>query len=191
MRFTRISDNSPKYAPALPGPLETLLGCHMRIRHFMQLSRTLADARGLPPEEIAEAAEAIFRYFSHALPLHHADENETLYPRLQTALPEGGLLREAAETMVEQHQAIDELAAVLLSLCTSLSRRPQRLPSVRGRLGQVTSALDKIFAAHLRLEETVVFLAFPQLFTSEELGEMAREMHLRRQPPLGTIHLVK
>ena len=188
MRFTRISYNSPKDAPAPPGPLETLLGCHLRIRHFMQLSRTLADAHGVPHREIAEAAEDIFYHFSHALPLHHADESETLFPRLRT---QDSLVCEAAETMVEQHQAIDELAAVLLSLCASLSRQPQRLPSVADRLSQVTCALDQIFAAHLLLEETVVFLAFSESLTSTQLEEMTREMHLRRQPPLGTIHLVR
>jgi hemerythrin-like domain-containing protein len=191
MRFTRISNNSTKDVPAPPGPIETLLDCHMRIRHFMQLSHTLAHAQGVPQKEIAEAAEDIFCYFSRDLPLHHADESESLYPRLQAALRQDCLVREAAEAMLEQHHAIDELAAVLLSLCASLSRQPQRLPSLADRLGQVTCAFDQIFAAHIRLEETVVFLALPELLTSAQLGEMAREMHLRRHPPLGTIHLVR
>jgi iron-sulfur cluster repair protein YtfE (RIC family) len=191
MRFTRISNNSTKDVPASPGPIETLLDCHMRVRHFMQLSHTLADAHGVPQKEIAQAAEDIFCYFSRNLPLHHADESESLYPRLQTALRQDSLVREAADAMVEQHQAIDELTAVLLSLCASLSRQPQRLPSMADRLGQVTRALDQIFTAHLRLEETVVFLALPELLTFAQLREMGREMHLRRQPPLGTIHLVR
>jgi hemerythrin-like domain-containing protein len=168
-----------------------LLGCHSRIRHFIQLSRTLAGAEGAPHKQIAEAAAAIVRYFSQALPLHEADENETLFPRLYAALPQGGLVREAAETMVEQHKAIDELAQELLSLCASLERDPERLPSVARRLDQVACALDQIFAAHLRLEETVVFPSVHELLSPAQIKEMSREMNQRRQTPLGTIHLVQ
>jgi hemerythrin-like domain-containing protein len=167
-----------------------LLECHARIRHFMRLSRSLADAKDVPPLEIADAASAVFRYFSHALPLHEADENETLFPRLCTAFPRG-LVREAAETMVEQHKAIDELTEELLPLCASLNRDPGRLPLVARRLDHVTSALDKIFAAHLQLEETVVFPFLDELLSSAQMEEMFLEMNQRRRTPPGTIHLVQ
>lgn len=191
MRLTRIFDHSAEDASAPPTPLEMLLGCHARIRHFMQLSRTLAAAEGVPPEEVAEAAAAIFRYFTLALPQHEADESKTLFPRIQAALPQGGLVCEAAETMVEQHTAINELAAELLSICASLERSPRRLPALARRLEHVTSALDQIFAAHLLLEETVVFPALLELFSPSQMKEMAHEMNERRRLPLGTIHLVQ
>jgi iron-sulfur cluster repair protein YtfE (RIC family) len=167
-----------------------LLGCHFHIRHFLQLGRTLANAEGVPPQEIADAAMAIFRYFRHALPLHEADEDDSLFSRLYFALPQGGQVREAAETMVEQHKAIDELAAELLSVCDSLGSQPQRLPSLARRLDQVTRALEDIFTAHLRMEETVVFPAIAELLTPAQIEEMSHEMHQRRRPPIGKIHLV-
>lgn len=196
MRFITISerttsDRASKDTSTPPVPLEMLLSCHAHIRHFMQLSRTLADAEGMPPAEIAEAAESIFRYFSQALPLHEADENETLFSRLHAALPEGGLVHEAAETMVEQHKAIDELAAELLSLCTSLGRQPERLPTLARRLNHVSRALGDIFGAHLLLEETVVFPAISELLTPAQIEEMSGEMLQRRRPPFDTIHLVQ
>ena len=196
MRLTRITggantDGGSKDAPAPTTPLEILLGCHARIRHFMQLSRTLAEAEGVALTEIAEAAAAVFGYFSHALPLHHADENQSLFPRLRDALPPGALVREAAETMVEQHRAIDELVAELLFLCSSLRRLPEHLPGQARQLQDVTAALGQIFAAHLLLEETVVFPAFQQLLTPAQIKQIFREMHQRRQPPIGNIHLVQ
>src|SRR5208337_402945 len=103
MRFTGISLKPAKDAQAPASAVEILLGCHTRIRHFIQLSRTLAGAEGVAPREIAEAATAIFRYFKAALPLHEADENESLFPRLKNAQLQGGLVREAAEAMIEQH----------------------------------------------------------------------------------------
>jgi len=191
MSLTRIFDGSAKDAATSSSPLEMLLGCHARIRHFMQLSRTLAEAVLVSPGEVAEAAAAVYRYFSQALPLHEADENDTLFPRIQSALPPGALVREAAETMVEQHLAIDELVAELLSLCASLRCQPERLPSLARRLQHVTDALSQIFAAHLHLEETVIFPALQQLLPETQFQEMAREMHRRRRPPVGTIHLVQ
>lgn len=191
MRFTRILDKSAEATAAVQTPLEMLLGCHARIRHFTQLGRTLADAESVPPKEIAEAAAAVFRYFSLALPLHQADEDKSLFPRIQGALPDGGLIREAAETMVEQHRAIDELVAELLSTCSALERNPERLPNLARRLEQVTCALEQIFAAHLRLEETVIFPAFDELFSAAQMEEILHEMNERRRVPQGKIHIVQ
>ena len=38
--------------------------------------------RKAPPEEIVQAAAAVHRYYSVSLPLHEADEDQTLRPRL-------------------------------------------------------------------------------------------------------------
>lgn len=176
---------------ASTSPVEMLLGCHARLRHFMQLGRTLADAESAPQPQIAEAASSVFRFFNLALPLHEADEANSLFPRLHAALPPGGLEREAAETMIEQHKAINELVAELLPLCASIGRQPGRMPWVSRRLDQVTLALDQIFAAHLLLEETVVFPSIAQWMSPAEIKEMSHEMHERRRPPRNTIHQVQ
>jgi iron-sulfur cluster repair protein YtfE (RIC family) len=191
MRFTRITPNPDKDATATCSALEMLLGCHARIRHFVQLSRTLAGAEGVAPKEVADAADAVFRYFNDALPLHEADENETLYPRLRHATEEGSLVRDAADVMIEQHKAIDELAAELLSICASLQHHPECLPSLVPRLEHVTLALEQVFAAHLHLEETVIFPALGNVLTAAQLDEMIREMNQRRRPRIRTIHLVQ
>jgi iron-sulfur cluster repair protein YtfE (RIC family) len=189
MMFTNISGPNQQ-APAPSTAVEMLQGCHVRIRHFLQLSRTLAEAVDVPQNEIAEAAASITHYFSEALPLHEADENQTLFPRLYDAAPLGSPLREAAKTMVEQHRIIDELVAELLSLCGAIHRQPERLPSLAQRLRQVTSALDQIFVSHLHMEETVIFPAL-QRFPPSQLEEITNEMQQRRRPPGQGIHLVR
>jgi iron-sulfur cluster repair protein YtfE (RIC family) len=188
--FTNITGRTPQDAPAHSAPLEMLQGCHARIRHFMQLSRTLSEAADAPLNDIAVAAESLVRYFSQALPLHEADETETLFPRLHDASPLGSPLREAAKAMVEQHQAIDELVAELLPLCGSIHRHPELLPSLARQLQHVTAALDRIFASHLHMEETVIFPAL-QHFTPAQLEEISQEMRQRRRPPHNAIHLVR
>jgi iron-sulfur cluster repair protein YtfE (RIC family) len=174
--------------PATPGPREMLQDCHARIRHFSQLSRTLAEAGSASPTQVAEAAESVFRYFKYALPLHEADENETLYPRLRDLAPLGTPLSDAARAMVEQHHAIDELVGELLSLCDSLRQQPQRLPTLARSLQQVSVALERVFAAHLHMEETVIFPAITELPAAEREA-MAREMQQRRRPQ--DIHIIR
>lgn len=172
-------------------PLEMLQGCHARIRHFVQLSRTLAHAEGVPAEEVSQAAMAVFRYFSEALPQHEADEDQSLAPHFHRALPENDLVLEAVETMFDQHRVIDEIIAELLLLCASLGRHPERLQSMAQRLDQVTEALSTIFLTHMHLEESVIFPAIEGRLTPEQIAEISSEMQQRRKPRALAIHLVK
>jgi hemerythrin-like domain-containing protein len=166
-----------------------LLDCHAHIRHFMQLGRTLPDSEGIPPQKLANAANSVARFFDQDLPLHQADEDQSLFSRLH-APPQCELVRVAVETMVEQHKAINEVIAEFLPLCDTLARHPERLLSISRRLGDVSQALQQVFAAHLILEETVIFPVLAEM-SPTELNEISREMHDRRRLALGTIHLVR
>lgn len=182
--LTNIANHNSQPAS---GPVSMLEGCHVRIRHFLQLGRRLAENPSAPPGEIAEAAAAVYRYFNEALRLHEADENQTLFPRLQEAsLPVP--LRAAAQAMVEQHYAIDELVDELVHYCELIRGKPELLPSIAMQLAQVTAGLEEMFEAHMQMEETVIFPALAQL-PAAELEAMAREMEERRRPP-EEVHLV-
>lgn len=196
MRLTSIHGQSASPGSAPATPAELLLDCHARIRHFVQLSRTLASNPQATDEEVADAAAALFRYFTLALPMHEADENITLFPRIRAAQPPEGLVRQAAETMLEQHKAIEELLVEFLPICSALDRNPGRLPVLAPRLQHVTLALERIFTAHLHMEETVIFPALGELFSAQQNQVMLHEMQERRQPPPESgdssgIHLVR
>jgi len=79
--------------------ISLLLGCHQRIRHFTQVAFRLAQNPNAPAPDRADAARSVLRYFQIALPLHEADENESIYPRLRDKLRAGDL-SEANEAMV-------------------------------------------------------------------------------------------
>src|SRR5512135_2411098 len=86
-------------------PSEMLLACHQRIRHFSGVAVKLAHAHGVAENEIVQAAAGLHRYFTVALPLHEADENLSLHPRLRRAVPVEELTGRAADAMVDQHLA--------------------------------------------------------------------------------------
>jgi iron-sulfur cluster repair protein YtfE (RIC family) len=201
MKLTGIAPADTNRKPSrASSPVEMLLDCHVRIRHFLQLSRTLANAGEAPAAEIVEAAGAVRRYFIQALPLHEADEEQTLLPRLQAALESGNPVLEAAFLMAEHHRAVEELVPELLSLCETLEQRPVRLTALAEKLRRINQAMGQYLEAHLELEERVIFPAVAKLPAAVQ-DEMRREMLERRRaqsdgprrepPAAGGIHLVR
>lgn len=159
--------------------VDLLIGCHARIRHFTSVISRLAHAEGSSPEEITAAADAAHRYFAVALPLHEADEEESLRPRLlQLQQPE---LSVATAAMEHQHQAIDALVERTLPLLLLLSRNPAKLPEVHGELCSLSKALEEAFRGHLQLEETAIFPAIRNLLTVEVQAAILDEMQRRRK----------
>jgi iron-sulfur cluster repair protein YtfE (RIC family) len=145
------------------------------------MARKLAHAHEADAQQVQSAAEAAHRYFTVALPLHEADENESLHPRLKRAVPVGDLAGPAADAMVDQHHAIDELLERLLPLLQLLERNPAKQPEVAGEMCSITSRLDELFREHLELEEKVVFPAISASLTEADRQSLVAEMQARRK----------
>lgn len=163
------------------GVTELLLACHQRIRHFSGVAVRLAHGHGASEGEIQQAAESVYRYFSVALALHEADENVSIHPRLRRAAPEGDLAGPAADAMLDQHLAIDELVERLLPLWMLLKSDPGKLPELSNEMCAVASRLNEIFVAHLKLEEETIFPALQKFLPENDLADILREMQERRK----------
>jgi hypothetical protein len=158
-----------------------LLACHQKIRHFSGVAVKLAHGHGATEPEIAQAADSLHRYFSVALPLHEADENLSLHPRLRSAVPAGELAGPAADAMLDQHLAIDELVERLIPLWVLLRSAPGQLPELSAEMCALSTRLNEIFAAHLELEEETIFPALTKYLGEQELADIVREMQDRRK----------
>src|SRR6202000_2646127 len=88
------------------------------------------------------------------LPLHEADEEETVRPRLGTLNDEK--LSHALLAMTDQHQAIDDLLDGLLPLLVMVRNNPQTIHAAGQEMCSITKALDEMFRAHLQLEEELI-----------------------------------
>jgi iron-sulfur cluster repair protein YtfE (RIC family) len=168
---------SPKEPPE--DAVELLIGCHQRIRHFTATAVKLSHAQGAEPQEIRQAAAGVHRYYSVSLPLHEADEEDTLRPRLDAVADER--VRRALLAMHDQHQAIDELIERLLPLLQLVERNPATLHEAGGEMCSITKALEEVFSAHLQLEEEVIFPAIRAILPESARAEMLVEMQARRQ----------
>ena len=159
--------------------VDMLTACHDRIRNFTSVVRKLAHAEGSAPEEIVAAAGGAHRYFTVALPLHEADEEESLRPRLMaSSTPEIGA---ALDAMTHQHEAIDDLIDRLLPLLVLLGSNPSKLPEVHGELCTLSKALGEVFDGHLQLEEGVIFPAAASMLDVAAQAAILQEMQERRK----------
>ncbi len=174
-----LTSSPPKSEDAV----DLLLGCHQRIRHFTGVAVKLAHAHGATPEEIAQAAAGVHRYYSVSLPLHEADEEQTLHPRLSAVADDR--VRHALLAMRDQHQAIDELLEGLLPLLRMVENNPDTLAAVGGEMCSITKALDEMFRAHLQMEEEVIFSAIRSELPETTRSEILRQMRQRRKQGPG------
>jgi hypothetical protein len=168
-----------KGAPALPAtPSAMLLACHARIRTFAGVSQRLTLARGAP-HEVSEAAGAVARYFTVALPLHEADEEASVAPRLRAlGRPE---LDDALDAMALEHARLHDVLRELSPIWSRLVVRPEDLAQDAGALDEGTRRLDALFGAHLAAEEGVILPALAELSLEEETA-IVLEMRHRRLP---------
>ncbi|MGH9479059.1 MAG: hemerythrin domain-containing protein [Terriglobales bacterium] len=158
--------------------LTLLLGCHQRIRHFTSVAVRLSAAEA-PPAQLAAAATAVHRYYTVALPLHEADENESVYPRLRAAaLPQE--LAEANQAMVDQHAGINAMVAQLVPQWTAITAGGGEAPALARATAAATRQLQAEWAQHLELEESVIFPALRRHLSLAALAAIRQEMSARR-----------
>ena len=157
--------------------VDLLLECHERIRLFIGLARRMAEAENAGKEEVQDAAARICRYFSEALPLHVADEEESIMPRLSGRRPE---VDSVLEAMHREHRTHESGLEQLLQICRLLQVSPESLAERRESLWRISTGLERDFATHLHEEEAVVLPAIRSLLSTEEREAMLSEFRARR-----------
>lgn len=158
---------------------DLLLECHERLRQFAALGVALAAWPDPRPDDVADAAVRLVRYFEQALPLHVRDEEESVRPRLMaTASLE---LRRALDDMSREHEDHDALLAKLRPRWRALSEQPTRLDGLRHELARDAATLHEQLERHLALEETLVIPAVRALPAGDAAAIVA-ELRARRAP---------
>jgi iron-sulfur cluster repair protein YtfE (RIC family) len=157
--------------------VDLLVACHDRIRFFIDLAGRLAETTGASPEEVREAAARVVRYFSESLPLHIADEEKSILPRL---VGREQLLDRTLETMCEEHHNHEPQTERLLAICRRVQNAPEELPQVRAELRGITSRLAADFKTHLVQEEAVILPAIKRFLSDDDRQSMVQELRARR-----------
>jgi hemerythrin-like domain-containing protein len=159
-------------------PVAALLACHAQIRLFSALAVKVARLPDAPPEQIADAAMRLHRYFALALPLHVADEEVSLEPELEVVGPPA--LIALLDTLTAQHAEIESLLSRLLPAWRHAVETPAQGYEAIAAVAPVAEALDRLFATHLALEEQEVLPHVAALLPPDVLERIFREMRARR-----------
>src|SRR5690554_4243039 len=152
--------------------MDMFTACHQRIRDFLALARRIAQHIEAPEPEVVDAAQRVERYFTQAFPLHVADEERSLVPRLMNKTAE---LDRAIESMHEQHRGHDVPLGQMLATLRDVRARPSNV-LLRRRLGVLVAELESELEAHLELEESVLFPAARRWLSPEQQQEVLGEL---------------
>ena len=164
------------------GLVDLLLECHGRIRHFVQLAKHIGQRRDVSASEVSAACQSCERYFTEALPLHVADEELSLLPRLRGLSAD---VDDALVTMHAQHREHEPLLRALLERLGAVRNAPDEA-ELRVRLAFVANALELEFERHLELEEQRLFPAIRRDMPEEAQACVIDELRARRQGPLAS-----
>lgn len=162
-------------APSFDDPLGMLRACHGRIDKQLDTLQRLAAHL---PEHGADAqaqaaAQAILRYFDHAAPHHHADEEASLFPRLLARVPAA---RDLVAQLEREHEAVFAVNWRRLRPHLAAIAAGQRDVLPPGLVGEVRAA----YASHIALENGTLLPMAAEALTDAELRAIGAEMADRR-----------
>jgi hemerythrin-like domain-containing protein len=95
----------PERLPGFDDPVGLLRACHEKMLNHCKMLTDLIDRDSLDAAA-RETARNINRYFSHSAPLHHRDEEEDLFPRINR---QSLKIAELVQTLKKEHEALDAL----------------------------------------------------------------------------------
>lgn len=164
-------------------PLGLLSDCHRRIERFLQVLLVIArEHRGGPlPHDRAAALRQALEYFRTAAPRHTADEEASLFPRLQASgHSEAGSVRALIARLARDHRSAESSHAAVDAAGEQWLRE--------GTLGQAAvaslianlEALEAMYGEHIGVEDKDLFPAAGRILQPEDLEKVGREMAERR-----------
>ncbi len=162
-------------APGFDEPLEMLRACHRRIEK--QLATLARLERHLPEhgcdDDARAAARAIMRYFDTAAVNHHADEEQSVFPRLVAA--RGDEAAKITARLEQEHEVLAANWARLRPLLAGIAVGARANLSPHD-VTEVREAYDR----HIAVEETALIPLAEQTFDAATLAAIGKEMAARR-----------
>lgn len=157
-------------------PLAVLQACHGLVRGHCDTLERLPDylLRHGPDERARTAAQRALRYFRNAAPLHFADEEMDLFPRLLTRLDsrEEKVAGTILELVAQHGRQLNGWAVLEPFLETVAAGEKSSLPDLRGYAAGLREHMDN--------EEMVIYPLASRL-DPESLGQIGAAMAARRR----------
>ena len=163
-------------------PIGMLKDCHRRIEHFLRILCVVverAPGRALTDEEI-EAVRSALHYFKVGGNRHTADEEESLFPRMRKEESIADALREI-EALEADHREANNLHIAVETLYNAWAEGHPLSAHDEERLRAATQRLQRLYEAHIRVEENTVFPRAAEALNPETIAAMGEEFRARRE----------
>jgi hemerythrin-like domain-containing protein len=159
-------------------PLETLLEAHRRNEQFLRVLQLLVQqppGGRLESHELS-ALELALRYFAESRPLHHLDEEESIFPRLEGTALEGKIRQLARE-----HEHLDGLHAGLGAQLQAWVAQGRLEAGQRRAMQATLRELVNVLRQHRMVEEEEIFPFAKQSFSAAVWARIDQEFAARRK----------
>ncbi|MFT3711819.1 MAG: hemerythrin domain-containing protein [Archangium sp.] len=156
--------------------IEVLLEAHVETRQIISLASALSSRSATADSR--ETAQHISDFVEWMLPLHCADEERSLVPRLEG---KNATVDSALKRMQLQHSTLEAPLTRLRLICRMIARDVNRLHALRFELSNAADDVQRRLDEHQAFEESAVFPALKKLLYVDELESIADEMRARRE----------
>lgn len=173
-----LQPKSQESVSTLDRPLEHLTACHRRIEERLATLERVASHLDSHPAEALEAIASCFRFFDSNGILHTADEEQSVFPRLQSRLSDEE--RTFIGALEDQHRQADRLYAELKAIAGELQNGLPASRELQQRYRIVASRLAELYRSHMSAEDATLIALSQRVLSVPELADISREMKNRR-----------
>ena len=155
---------------------------------FLRSLQTVANGEAKLDEEHRRALDLALRYFRESAPKHTADEEESLFPRLQGLKDEelqSALMR--VGELERDHREADGLHRRVEELGTAWLEANELGGSELAEFRSAVTRLGNIYPHHIEIEDRILFPAAARALSLEQKAQIAAEMAGRRSVKLTSL----
>ncbi len=164
----------PETLPGFDDPIALLRACHQKmLAQCDLLDAVVAQARSGELDDAArKATQDITRYFSSSAPLHHRDEEEDLFPRINR---QSLRIAELVHNLKREHQELDVL-------WETLAPELRRIPGdgFSAAFLEAAGRFCELSRQHVNRENMELLPLLASSLSQQELGYIGEAMAQRR-----------
>lgn len=163
----------PEELPGFDDPIGLLRACHEKMLAHLDL------LEGLTTTADAATARQVVRYFTTSAPLHHRDEEEDLFPRLNR---QSMKIAELIFSLKKEHEQLDQL-------WDQLTPGLKQLPAdgFDTAFIEQANAFCTLCRAHIQRENREFLPLVASSLSQQELGAVGEAMASRRGVPYSAL----
>jgi hemerythrin-like domain-containing protein len=161
-----MNDDLPNDLPGFDDPIGLLRACHVKILAHCNMLERLLDT---PDPQVAAQ---VHRYFTRSAPLHHQDEEEDLFPRINR---QSLKIAELVHTLKKEHGELNHLWGIIAA---DLKQLPQ--DGFSDDFINAAREFCRINRAHVTVENAELLPLAAGILSQQDLGAVGETMAARR-----------